>query len=311
MAVEIKLPVITEYGTFNGLKIDEGLIDTLIFNWNVEPKPLPVKIGHIKPDDQSKDKELADGMIKTIFKQGGQLWALAEIPDEVYRYILEGRLFATSPEIIVEVLNDKGDKNYKLKGLALLGNSEPAIPSNYLIKFSNTPPLRVLEFKKVEKDTFYSHFRKSDWSEEDVLITTEWDKDKAMKEIVEKKGWETLARCCLAVLYKEGEDTSTYPEAFTRYKFPFAELKDGKLVINSKAVATAKAYLNGARGVNIQPELAELVEPLVEYLDELVQKTKEMSKQEVLFKQITPTETNTITERFIKAFENLGLKIRR
>lgn len=318
MAVQVKLPVITEYGEFNGLKIDEGLIDTLIFNWNVEPKPLPVKIGHIFPDDQDKNKELADGMIKTIFKENGQLWALAEIPDEVYQYILEGRLFATSPEIIVEVI-DKGDKNYKLRALALLGNSEPAIPSNYIVRFSNTPPLKVSEFKKVEKDTYYSHFRKSDWSEDDVFITTEWDKDKAMKEIVEEKGWETLARCCLAVQYKEGEDTREYPEAFTRYKFPFAELRDGKrdrkLVINSKAVAAARAYLNGARGTNVNPELAELVEPLVEYLEELVETAKkmekEMSKRELLFKQITPTGEETVVERLIKAFENIGLKIRR
>lgn len=315
MAVQVKLPVITEYGEFNGLKIDEGLIDTLIFNWNVEPKPLPVKIGHIFPDDQDKNKELADGVIKSIFKENGQLWALAEIPDEVYNYILEGRLFATSPEILVEVLNDGGDKNYKLRALALLGNSEPAIPSNYIVRFSNTPPLKVLEFKKVEKDTYYSHFRKSDWSEEDVFFTTEWDKEKAMKTIVEEKGWETLARCCLAVQYREGEDTSTYPEAFTRYKFPFAEFRDGKLVINSKAVATARAYLNGARGVNVNPELAELVEPLVEYLEELIQKAremeKEMSKRELLFKQITPAKEETVMEKLIKAFENIGFKVRR
>lgn len=315
MAVQVKLPVITEYGEFNGLKIDEGLIDTLIFNWNVEPKPLPVKIGHIFPDDQDKNKELSDGMIKSIFKENGQLWALAEIPDEVYNYIIEGRLFATSPEIIVEILNNKGDKNYKLRALALLGNSEPAIPSNYIVRFSNTPPLKVLEFKKVEKDTYYSHFRKSDWSEEDVFLTTEWDKEKAMKTIVEEKGWEILARCCLAVQYREGEDTAEYPEALTRYKFPFAELKNGKLVINSKAVATARAYLNGARGVNVNPELAELVEPLVEYLEELVEKAKEMekemSKRELLFKQITPAREETVMEKLIKAFENVGLKIRK
>lgn len=255
MAVQVKLPVITEYGEFNGLKIDEGLIDTLIFNWNVEPKPLPVKIGHIFPDDQDKNKELADGIIKSIFKENGQLWALAEIPDEVYNYIVEGRLLATSPEILVEVLNDKGDKNYKLRALSLLGNSEPAIPSNYIVRFSNTPPLKMLEFKKVEKDTYYSHFRKSDWSEEDIFFTTEWDKEKAMKTIVEEKGWETLAKCCLAVQYREGEDTTEYPKAFARYKFPFAELRNGKLMINSKAVATARAYLNGARGVNVNPEL--------------------------------------------------------
>ncbi|MEM0472613.1 MAG: hypothetical protein QXX84_06935 [Sulfolobales archaeon] len=312
--VEVKLPVITSYGVFNGLEINEGVIDTIIFNWNADPKPVPVKIGHIQPDDSNKEKELADGVITSLFKENGGLWCIAKLPYETYKYLLEGRLIATSPEIRVEMLNDK-EKNYFLVGLALLGNSEPAIPTNYVVKFSKETP-----FKKVEEEVlYYSHFRKSDWSEDDVFFTTEWDKDKAMRDVVEEKGWETLARCCLAVVYRQGEDTSEYPEAFSRYKFPFAELREGKLVINSKAVATAKAYLNGARGVEINEELADLVEPLVEYLYELVQRAREkerereeMSKREgVLFKKVFKTEGDDLTIKIINAFEKLGLKIRR
>lgn len=313
MAVEVKLPIITSYGIYNGLEINEGVIDTIIFNWNTDPKPIPVKIGHIQPDNESKEKELADGVITTLFKENGELWCIAKLPYDIYKYLLEGRLIATSPEIRVEMINDK-EKNYFLVGLALLGSSEPAIPTNYIVKFSKDTP-----FKKVKEEVlYYSHFKRSDWTEDDVYFTTEWDKEQAMKKIVEEKGWETLARCCLAVIYKQGEDTAEYPEAFARYKFPFAELRDGRLVINSKAVATAKAYLSGARGIEVNEELADLVEPLVEYLDGLVQKAREKmeekelnKKDDVLFKKIFKEEEDDLKVKLVKAFENFGLKIRR
>lgn len=314
MRVEIVLPVISEEGTYNGFEINQGVIDTILFNFQVNNKPIPVKIGHINANGEDKESELADGFLKSLFQKDGGLWAVAEIPEETWKYIQEGRLFATSPEILVKV-SETGEKDYELVGLALLGNSQPAIPSNYIMHFSKYAPARIVEFRKVSKEVeYYSHFRKSDWGVDDVYLTTEWDKDKAMKEIVEEKGWETLARCCLAVQYKQGEDTSEFPEAYSRYKFPFAELRDGKLVINSKAVATAKAYLNGARGVNVAEELADVVEPLVEYLDELVQKAREKAKEkemdEKLFKRITKTETSKL-EVFEKVFRLYGLKIRR
>lgn len=314
--MQVKLPVITSYGEFNGVKFDEAVVDTILYNHTANPKPIPVKIGHIFANGENKDLEIADGVIKSLFKEDGKLYAIAEVPDEVWRLIKENRLFATSPEIVIRQY-ETGETDYELVGLALLGTSQPAIPENYIvIPFSDEPPFKIVGFKVVEEDTFISHFKKSDWSEEDIFFTTEWDKDKAMKKIVEEKGWETLARCCLAVQYKAGEDTSEYPEAFIRYKFPFAELRDGKLMINSKAVATAKAYLNGARGANVNPELAELVEPLVEYLDGLVQKAKEKQEEmkkegeEVLFKRIFKQE-NKPDEVILKIFEDFGLKIRR
>jgi len=310
---ELVLPVIAEKGVYNGVELSDSVIDTILYNYIANPKPIPVKIGHIS-DNNSKENEIADGVVKSLYKQDGGLYAIVELPEETYRLISEKRLFATSPEIMITEF-ETGEKNYELIGLALLGNSQPAIEKNYIIHFSRHKP-KI--FKVVDEDTYISHFKKSDWSENDVYFTTEWNKDKAMKEIVEEKGWETLARCCLAVLYKEGEDTSEYPEAFSRYKFPFAELRDGKLVINSKAVSTAKAYLNGARGVNIDPELADLVEPLVEYLDELVQKAKEkrdkeeMSKrrekelfQRVVSENVYQDKVKTVLE----AFERLGFKI--
>jgi len=310
---EVVLPVIAESGIYNGVELNEQVIDTILFNYLANPKPIPVKIGHIFGNN-TKENEIADGVIKSLFKRDGGLYAIAEIPEQVYKLIQDKRLFATSPEIEITEYST-GEKNYTLVGLALLGNSQPAIEKNYLLVFSKNPPYA---FKRVDEDTYYSHFKKSDWSEEDVYFTTEWDKDTAMKKIVEEKGWETLARCCLAVLYKEGEDTSEYPEAFSRYKFPFAELRDGKLVINSKAVATAKAYLHGARGVNIDPELADLVEPLVEYLDELVQKAREKrdkeemsrKREKELFQRVVNAEVyQDRIKTALEVFEKLGFKV--
>lgn len=319
MKVEITLPVISEEGTYNGFEITQGVIDTILFNYQADPKPIPIKIGHLTPNGENKENELADGFIKSLFYNDGGLWAIAEIPEETWKYIQEGRLFATSPEILITT-RETGENDYELVGLALLGNSMPAIPNNYILEFSKFTPARIVKFRKVEKEIeYYSHFVKSDWSEDDVLLTTEWDKDKAMKEIVEQKGWETLAKCCLAVVYQQGEDTKEYPEAFSRYKFPFAELRDDKLVINSKAVATAKAYLNGARGVNVNEELTDLIEPLVEYLDSLVQKAKEKEKEkemskklnDLLFKQITKPEIKEVELEKVFEFFGLGLKKRR
>jgi len=90
--------------------------------------------------------------------------------------------------------------------------------------------------------------------------------------------------------FKEGE--KDLPEAKSRYSFPLADVVNGKLFWIKKAISSAKAYLHGARGVEIpekkkrvaQKALNELLKKLekeVNAMDckELEAKVKELEAQ--------------------------------
>jgi hypothetical protein len=101
----------------------------------------------------------------------------------------------------------------------------------------------------------------------DCVADTEWDADKAVERILQKGGYKLLAKTCLVVEFKEGEQD--LPEAKSRYSFPLADIVNGKLCWVKKAISSAKAYLHGARGVEISPEKKRVAE---EALNKLLKK---------------------------------------
>lgn len=110
----------------------------------------------------------------------------------------------------------------------------------------------------------------------DCLADTEWDADKAVERILQKGGYKLLAKTCLVVEFKEGE--KDLPEAKSRYSFPLADVVDGKICWVKKAISSAKAYLHGARGVQIPEEKKRVAQ---EALNKLLQKLeKEVNAME-------------------------------
>jgi len=100
-----------------------------------------------------------------------------------------------------------------------------------------------------------------------------WDADEAVDRILKKGGWELLAKTSLVVEVEDGE----LPEKKSAYSFPLADVVDGKVCWVKKAIASAKAYLNGARGVEIDPEKKKVAEKALEKLEkELEEKLKEV-----------------------------------
>jgi len=107
----------------------------------------------------------------------------------------------------------------------------------------------------------------------DCVKDIEWNADKAVERILQKGGYKLLAKTCLVVEFKEGE--KDLPEAKSRYSFPLADVIDGKLCWVKKAISSAKAYLHGARGVQIPEEKKRVAE---EALNKLLKKLEKEVK---------------------------------
>jgi len=94
-----------------------------------------------------------------------------------------------------------------------------------------------------------------------------------VERILQKGGYKLLAKTCLVVEFKEGE--KDLPEAKSRYSFPLADVIDGKVCWVKKAISSAKAYLHGARGVQIPEEKKRVAE---EALNKLLKKLEKEVK---------------------------------
>lgn len=98
-----------------------------------------------------------------------------------------------------------------------------------------------------------------------------WDVNKATRHVFDKYGIAGLKA------YSLYADPNADPETKSAYKFLVVDIVDGKPVIVKKAVAAGLAYLHGARGANVSPEVADVVEPKLNRLKKRIdtQKKKE------------------------------------
>jgi len=166
-----------------------------------------------------------------------------------------------------------------LHHLAFLGAVPPAIKGLTVIKMSEEGEEEMFVFSDNVK--FVSK-AKTDWPVAEKNI--EWDVDAAKKRLVEKGGWELLAKCSGAVELHDTDKTD-YPEAYSCYHFTFCDVIDGEVKIIPKAVSAGLAYLHGARGVTVRKDLARIVEPVFEKLKKHIEKEVEMGDIQELKKE--------------------------
>jgi len=107
------------------------------------------------------------------------------------------------------------------------------------------------------------------------VVDREWNADKAIERILQKGGWELLAKTCLVVETENGK----LPEKKSAYSFPLADVVDGKVCWVKKAISSAKAYLSGARGVEIDPEKKKVAQKALERLEEKLKEVKGMCEK--------------------------------
>ncbi len=103
----------------------------------------------------------------------------------------------------------------------------------------------------------------------------EWNADKAIDRILQKGGWELLAKTCLVVETEDGK----LPEKKSAYSFPLADAVDGKVCWIKKAISSAKAYLHGARGIQIDSEKKKVAQKALEKLEEKLKEVKGMCEK--------------------------------
>ena len=134
----------------------------------------------------------------------------------------------------------------------------------------------VAKVQEVEKsgDTYYVSRAKTDWPI--APSDTPWDPEAAKDRILQKGGWELLAQCVAVIEFKRGE--KGLPEAKSRYSFPFCDVVNGKVMIIPKAVSSGIGYLNGARGVKIDPAKAKVARPVLEKIHARIEREKEKEK---------------------------------
>ena len=240
-------------GDWNGEKLTEKELEDVVKNFKGE---VPVVLGHNYADFMP-----AFGWVKRVWKEGDSLYGEVELSD-ILKDAYEAGLYKKW-----SVGLRKGESGWYLHHLAFLGAVPPRIKDLKVVNFSDAKDVLKLEF---EDKTVYKSYAKTDYP---VCLDCSWDADGAKKRIVEKYGWKKLAECVGAVELKEGE--KGLPEAYSRYKFPYCDVVDGKIQIVAKAVSTGLAYLNGARGVKVDPELEKVVRPIFEKLHKKVEKAKE------------------------------------
>jgi Skp family chaperone for outer membrane proteins len=249
----------------NGIEVSEELLNQVVENFS---NPVPITLGHPKSDSAP-----AVGFFERIEVKDGCLYG-------EYKLSPVGQILLSSGTYknISVGIRKHPEKGYYLHHVALLGAVPPAgwdAEPLKVVKLSDEgEPLEVEGLTFSQPKEVVKSFAKTDW---DVCLDCEWDKNSAVKRILDKGGWELLSKCVGAVIFKEGE--KELPQAVSRYKFPFCDVKDGKVVIVAKAVQSGLAFLNGAMGTEVDPELEKVVRPVFEKLKKRIEEVKNMSDE--------------------------------
>lgn len=252
----IKIPI-AKVGEWNGEPLTADFLRKVAENYDPKIHYAPLKATHREEGD------VAYGWVESLEFEGDTLYAEIDITPRLVEAVKRGDYRNLSPEIYPD-LDGRGPY---LRAIALLGHEIPAIKA--------LPPLRFSEdaFKGYKERRFKS-FAKLDFPIAEPQ--TGWDADGAKKRIMEKFGRRGLAECCGAV---EVEDDGELPDALSRYHFPFCDVIDGRRKIIPKAVSAGLAYLHGARGVKVRPELKEIVEPIFNKLAKKIEEVKKMDEK--------------------------------
>jgi len=259
---------ILRVGSYGGKNITPEILDQVVKNFKGR---VPVTPGH-----ELADHVPALGWVERVERKGDRLYAEIS-PNFLIKDLFELGLYGNWSCGLK--LNDEGE--YYLHHLALLGAVPPAIKDLAIVSLGDAVNV---ECYALADEPEWKSFFDFDWPIAD--LDTEWDADEAKKRIMEKGGPALLRRCCLAVDVSDGDE----PEALYRYAFPVCDIVDGRVRIVPKAVATAQAYLHGARGVRVSEALARVVRPLVEKLQERIRKKREEEGEKEMSDRVAELE---------------------
>jgi FtsZ-binding cell division protein ZapB len=279
---------LAKVGNWNGQTLTKEHLQQVVKNFKDE---VPIVLGHNRADYMP-----AFGWIKSVHlsDDGEILYGKAEL-SEVLKEAYDFGLYKKWSIGLRK--NEKGE--WYLHHVAFLGAVPPRIKGLKILEMSELTDLETFEFAQEPK---WKSFAKTGYPI--APPDTPWDPDKAKKRIVEKYGWAKLKTCVGAVDVSE-EDT---PEAYSKYKFPFCDIVDGEIKIVPKAVSSGIGYLNGARGVKVDPALARVVKPVFEKLHEKIQKAKEKKDFSEGGFEMTLEELKAKYEALKKEFEEAKKK---
>ena len=254
----------------------------------------PVTLGH-----QLADFMPAFGWVKKVWfdEKTGTLYGEVELNEILEQAYSEGLYRSWS----VGIKRRATDGKRYLHHLAFLGAVPPKIKDLKVVDGSIVFAEEADEVwtELAERVRFVSR-AKTDWPIADP--DTPWDADGAKKRLFERG---VLDKCCAVIELREGEDK---PDALSRYHFPYCDVVDGRVKIVPKAVSAGIAYLHGARGVKVRPELARKARPVLEKLRKRIEEAKKrkevnMSELETMKKKLEEQEKllAEYQERFRKA----------
>jgi len=197
----------------------------------------PINIGH-------NDELGAYGKIVDVEAREDGLWAKLSFTEEGLELVREGKFRYVSAEFVEDYVDKETGKNvgYVLVGVALTNRpAHPAVKPLTLHERLREAVRVLAEWLGLADDVpRWPIDEESPW---------EWDWADDANAIIEKYGWEGLAKACAYVDMKNFEKgESGYPETKEAYKLPFAKLKNGRMTIYKRGVIAAMAALLGARG---------------------------------------------------------------
>jgi hypothetical protein len=249
----------------NGQHLSEADIAELVQTF-AEVKRAPVVLGHRQADHMP-----AFGYVTALEKQEDKLFGEVELMDPLAEAYNEGYYRSWS----IGAKRRPKDGRLYLHHLAFLGAAPPAIKGLEVVSMSEAGELTRWDFAEGSVKSA----AKTDWP----VSFAEWDADAAVDRIIEKGGFTLLSHVCAAYTVAEGDEDP--PQVKERYHFPFADVIDGRVHVVAKAVYSGIGYLNGARGAEIDAEIARAARPVLEKLQQLIEEDKEMGDKETLEKE--------------------------
>lgn len=307
------LPLGSFYNAMYGeIEITEEMIRKMEENFRagIPHYRLPLNIEH-------EDTEGKVGNIEAVEAREDGLWVKVVLTEEGVKLVKDKRFEYLSAEYVEDYVDPKTGNHVGpvLVGAAL--TNRPAHPKMEPISLSEVE--QMWRWLIALREYYIPPV--PNWKlEPDKPWDWDWNKD--ADEIIEKKGWKGLARCCayLVMTYELGEEG--FPENKEAYKLPFAKLEGDEFVIYWNGVRAAMAALLGARGgVKIPNEhkkkvynfLAKLYkkfgkEPPEFHLSEEVEETQqeeEGRKEQVQEQPVENKELLELKEKYAQVYAEL------
>ncbi|MEM4958342.1 MAG: hypothetical protein QXX12_00530 [Nanopusillaceae archaeon] len=273
-------------GTFGDVSITRQDLNELVSTFKGE---VPITLGHSLADFMP-----AFGWVRSVKLKGDSLWGEVELNDLLKSAFEQGLYKKWS----VGIRRDSQTGKKYLHHVAFLGAVPPKIKD-----------LKMLQGEVINMGEVNERWYFADEEEEDKpdppplseleIVDVKWDHDGAVERVLKKYGFKGLKA------YSLYQDPEANPETKSAYKFLVVDIIDGEPKIVAKALSASLAYLHGARGVKIDPEVRKVVEPKLKRLlkkkekeeeeemsDVIVQETEkvDLSELETLKKKLTAYE---------------------